>query len=279
MPHARVNGLELYYEVTGQGRPVVLAHGFSATCRMWDGQVAAFRDRYRLIVYDARGQGRSEVPEEPAAFSQPRMVEDLRQLLHYLGVPRACVGGLSMGGNVALNFALEHPEMVDGLLVCDTGAGSDEPEHWAGKVRRWVHLLTTAGVEAFAADYIEDPIMAHYARRGATERDFLWRAMTSNTAEGLARGLAGVVGNRPSLYALKNRLQRVAVPTTIVVGDHDDWCTKVSGFLAETIPNAELALIRNSGHMTNLEQPDQFNDALGRFLAGVDARDKRSNRT
>jgi pimeloyl-ACP methyl ester carboxylesterase len=103
--------------------------------------------------------------------------------------------------------------------------------------------------------------------------------MTSNTAEGLARGLAGVVGNRPSLYALKNRLQRVAVPTTIVVGDHDDWCTKVSGFLAETIPNAELALIRNSGHMTNLEQPDQFNDALGRLLARVDARDKRSNRT
>jgi len=270
MPRARINGIELYYEDTGgAGSAVVLAHGFSATARMWAPQIEAFRARHRMITYDARGQGRSEVPADAGQFSQPLMIEDLHQLLRHVGVERACVGGLSMGGNVALNFALAHPAMVDALLVCDTGAGSDEPEAWAAKVRRWVAMLERDGIEAFAKDYIGDPIMAEYAGRGAAQRQFLWSAMTSNTAAGLARGLSGVVGNRPSLYSLKDRLQRLTMPTTVVVGDRDHWCTRVSEFIASTIPGAELAVIRDSGHLTNLEQPAQFNEALERLLGRV----------
>jgi len=266
MPFARLNGIELYYEDTGAGRPVLLAHGFSATCRMWAAQIAAFSSRYRLVVYDARGQGRSEVPKDSTQYSQPLMVEDLHQLMLHLGLERACVGGLSMGGNVALNFALAHPEMLDGLLICDTGAGSDEPEAWAKKVRRWVGLLDSEGIEVFAEDYIRDPIMAEYAGRGRREREFLWAAMTSNTAEGLARGLEGVVGNRPSIYSLRDRMATLRVPTTVIVGDRDHWCTKISRFMTATIPGAELVVIRDSGHMTNLEQPEQFNEAVERLL-------------
>lgn len=276
MPFARVNGNELHYEDTGTGRPIVLAHGFSATCRMWGPQVAAFRDRYRLIVYDARGQGRSEVPKDPMQYSQPMMVEDLHQLLHHLGLQRACVGGLSMGGNVALNFALTHPDMVDGLLICDTGAGSDEPEVWAEKVRRWVAILESKGIEAFAEDYIRDPIMAEYAAQGREARDFLWAAITSNTAQGLAGGLVGVVGNRPSIYSLRGRMEKLGVPTIVVVGDRDHWCTKVASFIARTIPGAELAVIQDSGHMTNLEQPEQFNEVLERLLKRVEGLVSRS---
>jgi pimeloyl-ACP methyl ester carboxylesterase len=271
MPRARVNGVELYYEDTGAGRPIVLAHGFSAGCRMWDGQVEAFRDRYRVIVYDARGQGRSEVPVDGASYSQPTMVEDLHQLLRHLGVERGCVGGLSMGGNVALNFALTYPGMVDALLVCDTGAGSDEPEAWATKVAGWVKLLEREGVEAFAEQYIADPILASYATQGPHARAFLRKAITTNTAAGLARGLANVVGRRPSIYSLEPRLRALTVPTTIVVGDADHWCTRVSRFLAETIPGAELTIIRNSGHMTNLEQPSRFNAALEALLRRSDS--------
>ncbi len=271
MAKARVNGIELYYEDHGTGDAIVLAHGYSATARMWAPQVSAFASRYRVVTYDARGQGRTEVPTDPALYSQPTMVEDLHQLLRHLRISRAVIGGLSMGGNVALNLALAHPEMVRALLVCDTGAGSDEPDEWARKVRRWIGMLESQGVEAFADDYIADPILADYADRSPDAKQFLRAAITSSTALGLARGLGGVVGNRPSIYTLGDRLAALRVPTSIVVGDRDHWCTKVSEFMAASIPGAKLVVIKDSGHMTNLEQPAQFNAAVEDLLsrAGV----------
>lgn len=267
MPHAKINGISLYYEDAGAGRPLVFAHGFSATARMWEGQVAAFRDRCRVITYDARGQGRSEVPADPAAYSQATMVEDLRGLIAHLGLDRPVVCGLSMGGNVALNFTLTHPEMVAGAIICGTGAGSEDPEAWARVIQGWIDLLEGHnGIEAFAAMYLADPILANYADRSPAARDFLWRAITSSTARGLALGLRGVVGKRPTVYSLRDRLARLAVPAAIVVGDRDHWCTEVSTFLATTIPGAELVTIADSGHMSNLEQPEQFNRAVSRVL-------------
>ena len=267
MPHARINGISLYYEDAGAGRPLVFAHGFSATARMWEGQVAAFRDRCRVVIYDARGQGRSEVPADPAAYSQPTMVEDLRQLIAHLGLERPVVCGLSMGGNVTLNFTLAHPEMVAGAIICGTGAGSEDPEGWAKVIQGWIDLLEgPGGIEAFARMYIADPILANYADRSPAAREFLWKAITSSTARGLALGLRGVVGKRPTVYSLRDRLARLAVPAAIVVGDRDHWCTQVSAFLAATIPGAELVEITDSGHMSNLEQPEQFNRAVSRVL-------------
>jgi pimeloyl-ACP methyl ester carboxylesterase len=269
VPRARVNGVSLYYEEAGRGRALVLSHGFSATARMWEGQVAAFRDRYRIITYDTRGQGRSEVPADPAAYSQPIMVEDLRQLIAHLGLDRPVVCGLSMGGNVVLNLALADPEGMAGAVVCGTGAGSEDPEAWALTIQGWIELLEGPGIEAFAEMYLADPILADYADRSPAAREFLWRAITSNTARGLALGLRGVVGKRPTIYSLRERLVRLALPATIIVGDRDHWCTKVSTFLAATIPGAELVGIADSGHMSNLEQPEQFNRALSRFLERV----------
>jgi len=271
MPHANVNGVSLYFEEAGRGRPLVLAHGFSATGRMWEGQVAAFRDRHRVITYDARGQGRSEVPTDPAAYAQSLMVEDLYQLITHLGLNRPVVCGLSMGGNVVLNLALAHPEAVGGVVVCGTGAGSEDPEAWAVTTRGWSELLEGPGFEAFAEMYLADPILANYADRSPAARTFLWNAITSNTARGLALGLRGVVGNRPTVYSLRDRLARLAVPAAIVVGDRDHWCTRVAAFLAVTIPGAELVEIADSGHMINLEQPEQFNRALSRFLARLES--------
>jgi pimeloyl-ACP methyl ester carboxylesterase len=271
MPHANVNGVSLYYVEAGRGRPLVLAHGFSATGRMWEGQVAAFRDRHRVITCDARGQGRSEVPADPGAYAQSIMVEDLRQLIAHLGLNRPVVCGLSMGGNVVLNLALAHPEAVGGVVVCGTGAGSEDPEAWAVTTRGWSELLEGPGIEAFAEMYLADPILADYADRSPAARTFLWNAITSNTARGLALGLRGVVGNRPTVYSLRDRLVRLAVPAAIVVGDRDHWCTRVSAFLAATIPGADLVEIPDSGHMVNLEQPEQFNRALSRFLERLES--------
>jgi len=269
MPRARVNGVELYYEESGTGPPVVLAHGFALTSRMWDPQVAALAPRYRVIVYDARGQGRSEVPDDPERYSQPEMVGDLLGLLDHLGLDRAHVGGLSMGGGVALAFALAHPERVAGLAVCDAGAGSDDPAGHAARLRRWRDSLERGGVEAFAEECLRDPLLADYAAQGPEAAGLLRRLVTANPARGLAHALTGVIGRRPAVYALEERLARLARPLLVIVGERDHPCRKVADFLARTVPRAELVVIPGSGHVTSLEQPAAFNAALGRFLDGI----------
>jgi len=176
---------------------------------------------------------------------------------------------------------VERPQARDGdtrvgLANSDQPGGAvilqSEPDlvpvgRWAKVIQGWIDLLEgPGGIEAFARMYIADPILANYADRSPAAREFLWKAITSSTARGLALGLRGVVGKRPTVYSLRDRLARLAVPAAIVVGDRDHWCTQVSAFLAATIPGAELVEIADSGHMSNLEQPEQFNRAVSRVL-------------
>ena len=123
MSRVKLNGIEIDYAVSGRGRPVILSHGYGATRRIWDGQHAALGDRYRLITWDMRGHGQTETPDDPAQYSTELTVADTRALLQALGVNRAVVGGLSLGGYVLLAFYLAHPEMVEALIICDSGPG------------------------------------------------------------------------------------------------------------------------------------------------------------
>ena len=109
MTDVLVNGIRLHYRVHGRGTPLVLAHGFGATLDMWVGQIDPFSEKYRLVVYDSRGHGRSEAPRDWSSYSLDDYVEDQRQLMDHLGIETAYVGGLSMGGMIALQFALTHP--------------------------------------------------------------------------------------------------------------------------------------------------------------------------
>ena len=142
MPYAEVNGVNLYYESSGDGFPLVWSHEFAGDYRSWEPQVRFFSRRYRVITYCARGYPPSDVPGGLDAYSQEQAVEDLRGLLGYLGIKRAHVGGLSMGGNVALNFGLAHPRLARSLVVAGTGTGSDSPDivrraTWPGSPDAW----------------------------------------------------------------------------------------------------------------------------------------------
>jgi pimeloyl-ACP methyl ester carboxylesterase len=123
MARATLNGIAIDYTLGGNGRPVILSHGYGATGRMWDGQRRTIGDRYRLITWDMRGHGQTESPENPAQYSTELTVADIRALLTSLGAGRAVVGGLSLGGYMSLAFYLAHPEMVEALIICDSGPG------------------------------------------------------------------------------------------------------------------------------------------------------------
>jgi len=135
MSRAQLNGVEIDYEVSGSGEPVLLSHGYSATRRMWDGQHRAFPD-YQVISWSMRGHGQTESPPDPARYSAALTVGDMKALLRHVKASRAVVGGLSLGGYVSLAFYLAHPEMVRALVICDSGPGYRNAEARAGWNKR-----------------------------------------------------------------------------------------------------------------------------------------------
>jgi pimeloyl-ACP methyl ester carboxylesterase len=272
MPRVDVNGVSLYCESSGDGPPLVLVHGFACGLRMWDPQVAVLSRSWRVVTYDVRGHGISDAPDAPAAYSQPLSVADLGALLERLAIRRAAIGGLSMGGNIALNFALAHPEMVTALIVADTGAGSDDAAGWAATVHAFADALERDGLEAFADAALANPLFARYVAQGPAAERFIRSCLMTHRARGLAHTAREVLTKRPSIYALGPRLGTLLVPTLLIVGKHDEPCVKVHRFMADTIPGARHVLIPGVGHLTNLEAPDAFNRVVTDFLGEVAAR-------
>ncbi len=268
MPMARVNGVSLYYEVTGKGPPLVLVHGFACGIRSWDPQVRVLSRARRIIIYDVRGHGISEAPPDPAAYSQAISVEDLRALLIHLKILRTAVGGLSMGGNVALNFALAHPKMVSALIVADTGAGSDNTAEWIAGAHAFADVLEQRGMEAFADIASANALFARYIAQGPEAERFIRSCLMTHRAHGLAHTAREVLAKRPTIYSLEPRLKEIRVPTLLIVGEHDEPCLKVHSFMARVIPRAKQVVLPGVGHLTNLEAPAAFNAAVRRFLAG-----------
>ena len=266
MPRANVNGISLYYEVAGRGTPLVLVHGFACGMRSWDPQVAGFGKRFRVITYDVRGFGISEAPRDPAQYSQPISIADLAGLLDHLKIKRAIVGGLSMGGNIALNFALAHPDRVRALIVADTGSGSDEHADWVAAAHGLADAADREGMEAFTDRAFENPLFARYIAQGPHAERFLRSCLMTHRARGVAHTAREVLSKRPGLYSLEDKLRTLRVPTLLIVGEHDDPCVRVHAWMARTLPRATAITIPGVGHLTNLEAPAAFNRAVVRFL-------------
>ena len=248
---ARLNGIEIDYEVTGKGRPVLMSHGYSATRRMWSGQHAFLGDRYRLISWDMRGHGQTESPGDPAQYSHALTVADMKALLEHLGIRRAVIGGLSLGGTMSLEFYVAHPEMVEALILCDTGPGyrnADAREKWNERARSRATELEAKGLAALAGRSREmQEAMGHHA-----------------SAQGLAHAARGMLAQKDSRVI--DALGSIGVPTLVVVGDKDEPFIAPCEYMAKKIPGARLEVIAGAGHSSNLDQPDQFNRVLLDFL-------------
>jgi pimeloyl-ACP methyl ester carboxylesterase len=247
------DGVKIHYEVHGTGPTILLSHGYSSTSRMWDGQVAALKDRYQVIVWDMRGHGESDYPKDPARYSEGLTIGDMRALLDMVGADKAIVAGLSLGGYMSLAFNASHPGRVRALMLFDTGPGFKKDEaraKWNETAHKRAADLEARGLAALnSGDEVK-----------------LVRHRDASGLAGAARGMLAQQNDR-----VIQSLDKVAVPTLVLVGANDTNFLAATDYMAAKIKGATKAVIPDAGHAANLHQPARFNQAVEAFLAKLPA--------
>ena len=269
MPKAPINGVQLYYESTGEGFPLILAHEFAGDFRSWEPQARYFSRRYRVITYNARGYPPSDVPSDEDAYTQSTHVEDLRGLLEHLGIDKAHICGLSMGGTLALNFGLTYPQMAQSLIIAAAGSGSVDVDAWRENVAEQSRGLEERGMSAMS-DYAQGDARVQLRRKDPRGYREFTDQFLSHSGLGSALTFRGVQGKRPPVFALEDEMRALTVPSLIMLGDEDDPCIEASIFMKRCIPASGLVMFPQSGHAINLEDPDLFNRSVQDFLTAVE---------
>ncbi len=273
MPTFSSDGVEIYYQVAGEGYPLVMAHEFAGDITSWEPQVNYFSRRYQVITYCHRGYPPSEVPDDPEAYSQDLQVEDLARLLRHLGIEQAHIGGLSMGGTLTVGFAIAHPEMCRSLVIASAGAGSDSGDR-ERLVASWQSLsesMITEGMEKFADGYARGAERLQFLRKDPVGWAKFHAGLAAHSAQGSSLTFRGVQMKRKTIYRLEKELQQIRIPTLIMIGDEDGPCVDPAVFMKRNIPGAGLSVFPQAGHTINLEEPDLYNRTMSDFLTAVEA--------
>ncbi len=267
MPKFSSSGVSIYYEVTGNGFPLVLGHTYAGDYRSWEPQVRFFSRRYKVITYSARGYLPSQVPTDPEVYSQDQAVGDLYGLLRHLNIQQAYIGGLSMGGALALSFGIAQPEMCRALIISSAGSGTTNRDRFLRETQERSDRLLSEGMEP-VADCYSSPQFKRKDPRGFEE---FRQAYGGHSALGAALTLRGVQMKRPTVYDLEEKLRGLDVPALVMIGDEDEPCIEPAVFMKRHIPRCGLAVFPQSGHTINLEEPDLFNRTVLDFLTTVEA--------
>jgi len=285
MPTAHANGIEIWYERLGPddpGRlPLVLTHGFAGPSGQWRPELLPFAENRPLVLYDVRGHDRTTVPSDPADYSMPLFAADLAALLKAIGVERAHIGGVSMGGMVTAQFAVDYPEMCASALVCDSTCGNaakaadpvgeeDAAAAWEKRLAFGVSLLDNSvrerGLEGTQRRQHEwskanDPHLADSPY--SQEEDF--ERLKLMTVEGYV-GAARAIADRPNLTV---RIQKTSAPTLVMIGEWDDFlpCALRDH---ELIPGSRLVVRKHCGHGSRWRL-ETFISEIERFLEDVES--------
>lgn len=272
------DGVNLYYEETGSGTPIVFVHEFAGDWRSWEPQVRHFSRRYRCLTYSARGYLPSDVPAGSERYSQERWREDLRCVLDELQIPAAHVVGLSMGAFATLHFGMRYarkgaaPRALSLTLAgCGSGAHPAAYAKFQADSRALADSIEREGMAYLAATYGHGPARLQFRAKDPRGFAEAMRQLSEHSAEGSANTMRGYQARRPSLYELVADISAIDVPTLVMTGDEDEPCLEPSLLLKRAIPQAALAMLPRSGHAINLEEPDLFNRLLEDFLHQVEA--------
>jgi 3-oxoadipate enol-lactonase len=259
------NGIEIDYQIDGEGPVVTFSHSLACNRSMWDEQARALRGRYRVLRYDTRGHGQTGAPS--GAYALEQLADDLKSLLDGLGIAATHFVGLSMGGMIGQVFALKYPAMVQSLVLCDTTSRypSGSAAVWEDRIK----TVSAKGMEPMVVPTLERWFTAPFRAR---RKDLMDRigAMIRSTPP------AGYIGCCHALPKINvtERLRDVRCPALVIVGEEDPGTpVEMARDIQAALPVAELAVLCRASHLSNVEQPEEFNRVLGGFL------DKLSGRT
>jgi 3-oxoadipate enol-lactonase len=258
-----VNGISVHYTLEGpaSGPVITMSNSLASNLSMWEPQLPVLTSRYRVLRYDTRGHGGTEATAGP--YSLDELSEDVRALLRALGITRTHFIGLSMGGMIGQIIAIKYPQMLQSLVLCDTMSRvpTEAKPMWDDRI----HTAETGGMEPLVEPTLARWFTEPFRQKGSPVLDQV-RTMIRSTPP---RGYTGCCHAIAALN-LTNHLKAITLPTLIIVGE-DDPATPVaaSHVIHEQIRGSELVILKSAAHLSNLEQPEAFNQALTAFLPKV----------
>jgi pimeloyl-ACP methyl ester carboxylesterase len=276
MPHiAARDGVRLYYEEAGVGTPVVFVHEYAGDWRTWEPQVRYFSRAHRCVTYSQRGYPPSDVPTDPARYSQDIARDDVLALMDALKIDKAHVVGHSMGALTALLVGIHSPQRCISVTAAGCGYGSSpDPkvvEETRAASRETGRMFQADDFKAAAARYADGATRQTHKNKDPRGFSEFAQLLSEHSPVGHALTMLEVQAKRPSLWELEAALKKFAVPLLVVVGDEDDWCLESSVYLKRTVPTAGLHVIPRSGHTITSEEPAAFNAALADLFANAEA--------
>ena len=267
MPEATINGVSLYYEVTGKGKDVVFLHGRVGDTEDWRAQLDLLSSSYRVASLDQRGRGKSAAPEKEEDYSIDIFVDDVFQWLKLLEIDKCCLVGHSLGGKVAVNFALAHPEALSALVLVDaTSEKSTMTPEATTLMEETFRLARSQGTgAAFAYDLTNNPATRTRFRSHPETLERMRHKTILTPVDGYIYSRTASMKKE----SVTSRLPEIKVPTLIVYGEDDLPFITAVKTLNEGIAGSELVEIKGVGHAPQYEAPDRFNEALTGFLTRV----------
>ena len=253
--------MRLHYETSGQGAPLLLLHGLGSSARDWEHQVPVFAQRYRVVIPELRGHGRSEKP--PGPYSMALFASDIAELIQSLGLAPVHVVGLSLGGFVAFQLAVDHPELLPSLVVVNSAPAVPRERLRDRSQLAWALLLRRLIVRLFgmrALGLFLGRKLFPRPDQAALRPTFIER-WAENHPDAYLASLATVSG-----WSVEDRLDSIPCPVCVIAGEHDFIPLTAKQRYTDKLPNAELIPIPASGHFTPLDSPDELNRAVLSFL-------------
>ena len=265
MPVVNINGVKLNYEVAGQGEAVIFLHGYTGSAQDWGNQVPALSPKYRVFALDNRGHGKSSAPSKKEEYSMPVFADDVFSLLKMLGIKKCCLVGHSLGGFIALQFALKYQDILTALVLVDTSSGQFYRDANFAQLRQKLdELARTQGMAAaFEYDAANNPQRIERFRNHPELREVSRRKVLVTSVEGYIYAARAIGKWQP----VTPRLSEIKVPTLIYWGDGDLPFTEPARVLKKGIAGSELVTVKGVGHSPHEEAPDVFNEELLKFLS------------
>jgi pimeloyl-ACP methyl ester carboxylesterase len=272
---ATADGTKLYVEEIGRGTAVVFVHEFAGDYRTWEPQLRFFSKSHRCVTYSQRGYPPSDIPNDPAKYSQAIARDDVIAVMDALKIDKAHIVGHSMGAYTALHVGIHHPKRCISITAAGCGWGSTpdpvQREGMKALAADTGKMFAEEGIASAAAKYADAPMRQAHKNKDPRGWAEFARMLAEHSAEGHAHTMLNLQLKRPTLWEMEAQLKTLSVPLLVVVGDEDDLCLDGSVFLKRTVATAALLVVPRSGHTITSEEPAAFNAALAELFASAES--------